>query len=106
MEGEHVFVNHHGRLLFQLPNPSKTTCSDPSDWVHHDDIDMDMDEDDFSPQGGHAGGREGAAECSGFASSEEMLEPPYLGVAVPQALGALRKPISTNIWMTTSLAST
>jgi len=30
IKGGNVFVDHHGRLLFPIPNPTKTTCSDPS----------------------------------------------------------------------------
>ena len=76
MEGEHVFVNHHGRLLFQLPNPSKTTYSYPSNWVYDDDIDMDTDEDNSAPQEWHAGGGEGGAGCSGSIPPEDMIEHP------------------------------
>jgi len=76
MEGERVFVNHRGQLYFQLLNPYKTTCSNPSTCVYDDDINMDMDEDDSSPQGESTGGGKGGSRCSGSAPPEEMLEPP------------------------------
>jgi len=74
MDSERAFVSHHGELLFQLPNPSKTTCSYLSNWVYDDDIDMDTNKDDSSPQGTSRG--EGGTGCSGPAPHKEMLEPP------------------------------
>jgi len=44
IEGGGVFVNHHGRLLFPLPNPT--------------------DKDDPQPQEGHAFGGKGGAGSS------------------------------------------
>jgi len=76
MQGERLFFNHHGQLLIQLPHPSKTTCSDPSNWVYDDDTNMDTDKDASSPQEGHAGGGEGGGGCLGSALSEEILKPP------------------------------
>ena len=56
--------------------PLKTTCFNPYNWVYDDDIDMDTDEDDSSPQGGCVEGGDEGVGCSGSTSPEEMLEPP------------------------------
>jgi len=66
-----MFVNHHGGLLFPLPNPTKTNCFDPSNWVYDDDIDMEMDEDEPQAQESNIGGGEG-----GVGSSRAQVIPP------------------------------
>jgi len=44
IEGGWVFVYHHDRSLFALPNPAWTACADPSNWAYDDDIDAESDE--------------------------------------------------------------
>jgi len=74
--------------------------------VHDDDIDMDKDKDDSSPQEGDVGGRKGGTRCSGFAPPEEMLETSMTKGHDAAGSSGFNKPISTNIWMITSLVST
>lgn len=57
--------------LFTLPNPSKTTCVDASNWSYNDDIDMETDEDE--PQQGEGG--EGGDETVLMPYDEEIHKP-------------------------------
>ena len=44
-----LWVGHHGCALFALPNPAKTTISQPSNLLYDDDVDGE-------PGGGDRGG--------------------------------------------------
>ena len=41
-----MWVNHHGRTLFPLPNAAKTTITHESNWSYNDDIDTECDYDE------------------------------------------------------------
>ena len=75
IEGGHVSVNHHSRLLFPLQNPTKTTYCDPSNWVYDDDIDKEIVELGPLPKRGNAGGGDRGASALGATPPDEMLDP-------------------------------
>ena len=39
--GSQLWLNHHGRALFPLPNRTKTTITNPSNLVYDDDVDVE-----------------------------------------------------------------
>ncbi|KAJ8423421.1 hypothetical protein Cgig2_032671 [Carnegiea gigantea] len=82
MQGNRVFINHHGHALFPLSNPTKTNCADSSNWVYEDAIDMESDEEEPQPQegdiGGGGGGIEGVAGSFGAIPPDEQMYEPLL----------------------------
>ena len=39
-----MWLNHHSRALFPLPNPEQTSINDQANWSYDDDIDAKGDD--------------------------------------------------------------
>lgn len=44
MVGSQVWLSHHGRALFPLPNPEHTTITGHANWSYGDDIHAEGDD--------------------------------------------------------------
>jgi len=41
--GSQVWLNHHGRALFPLPNTKRTTITNQANWSYNDEINTEGD---------------------------------------------------------------